>query len=483
MQPVPRILLIEDDTSLATNLGEVLKDAGFKVTVCHRGDEGLRRASNDDCEVVLTDLRLPGLGGLELIRQLHETQPRLPVVLMTAHGSIETAIEATKLGAYDYLQKPFEMPGLIGLLHRAVEASRLMREPVTLPDAPVESRTALIGSSLAMQEVCKEIGRVAAKPVTVLIRGETGTGKELIARAIYQHSLRGKAPFIAINCAAIPENLLESELFGHERGAFTGADQRRIGRFEQANKGTLFLDEIGDLPPNTQVKLLRVLQQQTFQRVGGSEAISVDVRVLAATHRNLEAMIREGKFREDLFHRLNVVCLQLPTLRERREDIPVLVQHFLRIYADDFGVESPTISFDALAVLQSDSWPGNVRELENMTRRLLLDARGLSIGADAVRQTLAARNAETTTTGHSFAAFAGDLLTRAQKGELADAHSRMVTEAEREILTQAILLAGGNQAKAARWLGLSRFTLREKLKQLGLHPDSNEVRSESDGCA
>jgi DNA-binding NtrC family response regulator len=330
-----------------------------------------------------------------------------------------------------------------------------------------------------MQDVCKEIGRVAAKPVTVLIRGETGTGKELIARAIYQHSPRARAPFIAINCAAIPENLLESELFGHERGAFTGADQRRIGRFEQANKGTLFLDEIGDLPPNTQVKLLRVLQQQIFQRVGGSEAISVDVRVIAATHRNLEAMIREGKFREDLFHRLNVVCLQLPPLRERREDIPVLVQHFLRKYASDFGIESPAISSDAVAVLQADPWPGNVRELENMTRRLLLAARGLSINAAAVRQTLAARNAEAAPTGHSFTAFASDLLARAQKDELQDAHARMVAEAEREILTQAIMLAEGNQAKAARWLGLSRLTLREKLKQLGLHPTSTEAGLET----
>ncbi|MGH7971558.1 MAG: sigma-54-dependent transcriptional regulator, partial [Limisphaerales bacterium] len=310
MQSAARILLIEDDTSLAANLSNVLNEDGFKVTVCNRGDEGLRHASNDECDVVLTDLRLPGLGGLELVRQLHDTQPRLPVLLMTAHGTIETAIEATKLGAYDYLQKPFEMPALIDVLHRAVDAGRLMREPVALPDAPAEGRTALVGTGRAMHEVCKEIGRVAAKPVTVLIRGETGTGKELVARAIYQHSSRAKAPFIAINCAAIPENLLESELFGHERGAFTGADQRSIGRFEQAHNGTLFLDEIGDLPPNTQVKLLRVLQQQTFQRVGGSEPISVDVRVIAATHRNLEEMIHEGRFREDLFHRLDVVCLQ-----------------------------------------------------------------------------------------------------------------------------------------------------------------------------
>src|SRR6266704_1741955 len=418
MPKTAHVLLIEDDTSLATNLCDVLTEDDFKVTVCNRGDEGLRRASEEECDVVLTDLRLPGLGGLELVRQLHDTQPHLPVVLMTAHGTIETAIEATKFGAYDYLQKPFEMHGLISVLHRAVDAGRLMREPVALPDAPVESRTALVGTSRAMQDVCKEIGRVAAKPVTVLIRGETGTGKELIARAIYQHSARAKAPFIAINCAAIPENLLESELFGHERGAFTGADQRRIGRFEQANKGTLFLDEIGDLPANTQVKLLRVLQQQTFQRVGGTEAISVDVRIIAATHRNLEAMIREGRFREDLFHRLNVVTLQLPPLRERREDVPLLVRHFLRRYAGEFGFASPAITEDALAQLRASAWPGNIRELENVTRRLLLGARGLSINAEAVRQTLAARNTEIAPIGPSFTAFARDLLARAQKGEL-----------------------------------------------------------------
>jgi DNA-binding NtrC family response regulator len=373
------------------------------------------------------------------------------------------------------------MRELIGMLHRAADAGRLMREPVTLPTAPIEGRTALVGNSRAMQDVYKAIGRVAAKPVTVLIRGETGTGKELVARAIYQHSPRAKAPFIAINCGAIPDNLLESELFGHERGAFTGADQRRIGRFEQANKGTLFLDEVGDLPPSTQGKLLRVLQQQTFQRVGGSEAISVDARIITATHRNLEAMIAAGKFREDLFHRLNVVCLQLPSLRERPEDIPGLVQHFLRKYASDFGIESPPISSDAVAVLQADSWPGNIRELENITRRLLLAARGFSINADTVRQTLATRNAEAAPAGHSFIAFAGDLLARAQKGELQDAHAHMVAEAEREILTQAIMLAEGNQAKAARWLGLSRLTLREKLKELGLHPGSADADSETNG--
>ncbi len=468
------ILLIEDDARLAENLCHVLKDDVFSVTVCHRGDDGLRQAGEQDYDVVLTDLRLPGLGGLELVCRLRESQPRLPVVLMTAHGTIDTAIEATKFGAYDYLQKPFEMRELIGMLHRAVEASRLMREPVALPDTPIESGAALVGASRALQDVCKQIGRVAAKPVTVLIRGETGTGKELIARAIYQHSSRAKAPFIAINCAAIPENLLESELFGHERGAFTGAAQRRIGRFEQANHGTLLLDEIGDLPPQTQVKLLRVLQQQTFQRVGGLDAIAVDVRVIAATHRDLEAMIRDGTFRQDLFHRLNVVGIYIPPLRERRDDIPVLVQHFLRKYAAEFSMELPTISAEALALLQAEPWPGNVRELENIARRLLLAARGLSIDADAVRQTLAGRRIEPMVAGESLAGRAADLLARAKNGELNDAYEVLLGEAERELLGQAIALAEGNQAKAARWLGLSRLTLREKLKQLGLHPSAGD---------
>ena len=465
----PNLLLIEDDASLAANLRQVLEDEGFAVTHAARGDDGLRRALEETFDVVLTDLRLPGLGGLELVRQLHAGLPRLPVVLMTAHGTVETAIEATKLGAYDYLQKPFEMPDLLALLSKAADAGRLMREPVALVDT-ASTKAALVGTSRAMQDVCKEIGRIAAKPVTVLIRGETGTGKELIARALYQHSDRAKAPFIAINCGAVPENLLESELFGHERGSFTGADQRRIGRFEQANKGTLFLDEIGDLPPHTQVKLLRVLQQQNFQRVGGNETISVDVRILAATHRDLDAMIREGKFREDLFHRLDVVSIQLPPLRERPDDVPVLVRHFLNKYAAEFGVAPPAIAADALALLQSEPWPGNIRELENVARRILLEARGLAISAESVRRILAARPTNAGQSPSSLPALAASLLARAQRGEVLDAHEQLLAEAERELLTQAILLADGNQAKAARWLGLSRLTLREKLKQLGLHP-------------
>jgi nitrogen regulation protein NR(I) len=470
MSVAPRILLIEDDLGLARNLSEVLADDGFAVTSCPRGDEGLRHAGQDVFDVVLTDMRLPGLGGLDLVRQLHATQPHLPVVLMTAHGTIETAIAATKLGAYDYLQKPFEIEELLTLLQKAVTAGRLMREPVALSEAPPGGSHALVGASRAMHEVCKEIGRVAGRPVTVLIRGETGTGKELVARAVFQHSDRARAPFIAVNCGAIPEPLLESELFGHERGAFTGAVQRRIGRFEQAHLGSLFLDEIGDLSPNTQVKLLRVLQDKSICRVGGNEVIPVDVRVIAATHRDLETLIHQGRFREDLFYRLSVVTIRVPPLRERREDIAPLVRHFLRRYAPEFGLEPPALSDDALAALEAEAWPGNVRELENVTRRLLLGARGLSIDGNAVRHTLAARLPDSAPAALSLSALAADLLARAQRGEFNDAFARVVAEAEREILAQAITLTGGNQAKAARWLGISRLTLREKLRHLGLHP-------------
>jgi nitrogen regulation protein NR(I) len=470
MSAPSQILLIEDDVHLAENLRQVLEEEGFAVTCCARGDEGLRRANQGAFDVILTDMRLPGLGGLDLVRQLHAAQPHLPVLLMTAHGTIETAIEATKHGAYDYLQKPFEMEELLALLQKAADAGRLMQEPVTLAEAPSSGAHSLVGTSRLMQEVCKDIGRVATRPVTVLIRGDTGTGKELVARALYQHSDRALAPFIAVNCGAIPETLLESELFGHERGAFTGAVQRRIGRFEQANLGTLFLDEIGDLSPSTQVKLLRVLQDKFITRVGGEANIPVDVRVIAATHRDLEALIREGCFRQDLFYRLSVVTIRVPPLRERRDDIAPLVRHFLQKYASEFGLETPALSEDALRLLEAAPWPGNVRELENATRRLLLGARGLSIDAHAVRQTLVSETADSEQGGMPLPALAADLLARAERGELSDAFARIVAEAEREILTQAITLTGGNQAKAARWLGISRLTLRERLRVLGLHP-------------
>jgi nitrogen regulation protein NR(I) len=463
------ILLVEDDPGIVMTLRRLLTEEGHQVAVEKRGDTGLARGGAEAFDVVLTDMKLPGLDGLELVRQLHSAKPRLPIILMTAHGTTETAIEATKSGAYDYLLKPFEMPELLDLVHRAVASSRLMTEPVELGE-PGSSRDALVGNSRSMQSIYKEIGRVASKPVNILIRGETGTGKELIARAVYQHSDRAAAPFIAINCAAIPETLLESELFGHERGAFTGAEARRIGRFEQANGGTIFLDEIGDMTPGTQIKLLRVLQEKCLQRLGGKETIPVDVRVIAATHRDLETAIGQKHFREDLYYRLSVVVITLPPLRDRDEDIPELVNFFLRKYAAELGVESPSIHAEATELLRTQSWPGNVRELENVIRKVLLLAQGYTISVEHVRSALVRAAPPAEPSRQTLRDYVDQLLAAAQRGELDDAHARLLMTCERELLGRAIELAHGNQAKAARWVGVSRLTMREKLTQFGLHP-------------
>lgn len=469
MNDSPKVLLVEDDPAIVMTLRRLLTEEGHQMYVETRGDSGLARGRSENFDVVLTDMKLPGLNGLDLVRELHSAKPRLPIILMTAHGTTETAIEATKLGAYDYLVKPFEMPELLDLVERAVASSRLMSEAVEL-GTPGQSRDALVGNSRAMQTIYKEIGRIASKPLNVLIRGETGTGKELIARAIYQHSDRAQAPFIAINCAAIPETLLESELFGHERGAFTGADARRIGRFEQADGGTIFLDEIGDMTPGTQVKLLRVLQERTLQRLGGKEIIPVDVRVIAATHRDLEAALQSREFREDLYYRLSVVVISLPPLRERPEDIPELVNFFLRKYGLELGVQNPSIQPEAIEALKAQTWPGNVRELENIVRKVLLGAQGYTIQAEHVRSALSRTTPPPEPAHQSLAEFVDALLTAAQRGELEDVHARLLQASERELFRRAIELAHGNQAKAARWVGVSRLTMREKLIQFGLHP-------------
>jgi nitrogen regulation protein NR(I) len=469
MSDTGKILLIEDDPGIVMTLRRVLSDEGHTVQIEKRGDAGIAAAQADVFDVVITDMKLPGLNGLDLVRQLHTAKPRLPIILMTAHGTTETAIQATKSGAYDYLLKPFEIPEFIELVEKALKSSRLMTEPVELGGAG-DARDALVGNSRSMQSIYKEIGRIASKPVNVLIRGETGTGKELIARAIYQYSDRAKAPFIAINCAAIPETLLESELFGHERGAFTGAELRRIGRFEQADHGTIFLDEIGDMAPGTQVKLMRVLQEKTLQRLGGKETISVDVRVIAATHRNLEAAIATNQFREDLFYRLSVVVITLPPLRERKEDIPQLVRYFLRKHAPELGTGEPSIHPDALEALSAQTWPGNVRELENVVRKMLLIAQGYTINADHVAAALTRSRPPAGNANQTLSELVEDLLASAQRGEFDDAHARLLQTAEKELFTRAIDLAQGNQAKAARWLGISRLTMREKLIQFGSHP-------------
>ena len=379
-----------------------------------------------------------------------------------------------KLGAYDYLLKPFDIAQMLDLVRRAAESNRLASEPVML-GATGPGRAALVGQSAPMQAIYKEIGRVASKPVSVLIRGETGTGKELIARALYQHSDRTNGPFVAINCAAIPETLLESELFGHERGAFTGADSRRIGRFEQADHGTIFLDEIGDMSPSTQVKLMRVLQERSLQRLGGKETIAVDVRVVAATHRDLETAIKEKQFREDLYYRLSVVVISLPPLRQRKEDIPALVHYFLQKYGPELGNNEPAITAEAIAFLEGQSWPGNVRELENVVRKTLLLAQGYTINCDHVRAALNKTGGSAVSPAtQSLGEYVDALLAAALRGEVIDAHTQALAMMERELFARAIQQAHGNQAKAARWLGVSRITMKAKLIQFGLHPSQDQ---------
>lgn len=471
------MLLIEDDSSTASALQDVLANEGYTVEISERGEQGLARALAVPFDLILTDLKLPGLSGLEVTQRLHVTKPKLPIILMTAHGTTETAIQATKLGAYEYLIKPFEAEELLDMVAAALAHSRLMSEPVEI-GSPDSAGYALVGRSRAMQKIYKEIGRIAGTPATVLIRGATGTGKELIARALYQHSERSANPFIAVNCAAIPETLLESELFGHERGSFTGAHSRRIGRFEQAHGGTIFLDEIGDLNPNTQSKLLRVLQERCIQRLGGDETLPVDVRVLAATHRDLETAIAEREFREDLFYRLSVVTIRLPALSERREDIPDLVKFFIRRYAREFGAETASIQPEALSLLQTQSWPGNVRELENAVRQALVLARPFAITLDQVKQVLAEAQRPPPIVTQAHAAYITDLLGRVQRGEERDAFAKMITDMEPELYIQAIRLADGNQARAARWLGVTRLKMREKLIQFGLRHSHNSLQPE-----
>ena len=382
MSSPAKILLIEDDPGITDNLRRVLAEEGHQVAVEKRGDAGLVRAGRETFHVVISDLKVPGVNGLEIVRQLHTLQPRLPIILVTAFGTTETAIEAMQFGAYDYLLKPFDIAQLMDLVNKAVDSNRRMSEPVALGEAS-QSRDALVGRSAVMHAIYKEIGRVAAKPVTVLIRGETGTGKELIARALYQHSDRASTPFITINCAAIPETLLEAELFGHTRGAFTGAVQGRVGRIEAADGGTLFLDEIGEMPLALQAKLLRFVESGELQRIGDNETVKVDVRVVAATHRPLAQHTVTGAFRADLYYRLAVFLIRTPALVDHLEDLPDLVRHFLA----HMGRQSPikNIASAALEKLRAHSWPGNVRELEHVLERAAILAGEVSeISADEI---------------------------------------------------------------------------------------------------
>ena len=471
-----RILIIEDDNSVASALQDLLRAEGFEVEMQTDSAAGLAAALSGTHDVVVTDLQMPGVSGLQIIEQLQAAKPHLPVILITAFHTTEVAIRAIKLGAYDYLLKPIDPSEFLSILKRALESTRLLAKPLDMGTGEATSvREAIIGKSRMMQEVYKEIGRVAAMPVIVLIRGDTGTGKELVARAIHQHSDRAARPFITVNCAAIPENLLESELFGHEAGSFTGAKGRHIGRFEQANGGTIFLDEIGDISPATQVKLLRVLQEKTIQRVGGKETIPIDVRILSATHRNLEEAIESKEFRLDLFHRLNVAVIYLPPLSQRREDIPELINYFLTRYSAEFNLERPSIAADAASYLQQQPWPGNVRELENIVRKALIASRGYPISVEHVRSAFSKPAPPRPAGDQQLADYVTELLAQAQLAENGNASEALIEAVERELYGQGIRLANGDQTKAARWLGVSRPTMREKLTRYGLFPTRGDT--------
>jgi DNA-binding NtrC family response regulator len=448
-----RILIVDDDAPQRGVLAGYLKKQKHTVFEAGSAGEALARLPSEEVDIVLTDLKMPGESGHELLVKVRSLFPDTAVVLMTAFGTIEGAVEAMRAGAYDYLTKPIALEELDLLIGRISERQRLISENRALKEQLEEkfSFAGIVSESRAMQEVLNTAGRVAQSKASVLIRGESGTGKELLARALHFSSPRKKKPFIAVNCAALNENLLESELFGHERGAFTGAEKQRKGRFEIADTGTLFLDEIGDLPAATQVKLLRVLQEETFERVGGSVPIQVDVRVVAATNRNLEELIQQGHFREDLFYRLNVVTVEIPPLRLRREDIAPSIEYLLARYAKE---QRKKLSFtkEAWSALLRYDYPGNFRELENLIQRAVLLARGETISLAELPQVVKGLRGEES---RQASAGVGDL-----PGE--------VEKLEKDLVFEALRVNAGNQSRAARDLGISERNLRYRLKKWGV---------------
>ncbi|MBW1680530.1 MAG: sigma-54-dependent Fis family transcriptional regulator [Deltaproteobacteria bacterium] len=464
------ILIIDDDDQLRNSFEKLLRNEGYDVAGAASGEEGLEKLRERLPDLVVLDIRLPGMNGLETFQAIHALEPKVPVVIMTAYGTTETAIEATKMGAFDYILKPFDIPEMLRIIEQALEAGRFMRSPIDVdPSTEGTRKDAIIGRSKAMQEVYKTIGRVAPTDATVLIRGESGTGKELVARAIYHHSPRSQAPFMVVNCVAIPENLLESELFGYERGAFTGATHRRVGKIEQASRGTVFLDEIGDMPSSIQAKILRLLQEKSVERLGGRETIPVDVRIIAATNRNLEKALTEGRFREDLYYRLKVVTIWLPPLRSRKEDIPLLTKYILSKHAADMGTVNPGITDEALDTLQRHDWPGNIRELSNALQKALIFNVGGPIRPDDLRKTIKGPSPAHNRDGDGpFQAVRQWIREELVRGEGRDTLERCMDRVASLVIAEALNLTGGNRSQAAKLLGISRPTLHSKMERYGL---------------
>jgi len=470
-----RILIADDEDSLRWVLEKGFRGAGYQVTAVKDGTAALREVEALPFDLILLDIRMPGIDGLSLLKQVRARRSDALVVIMTAHGTMETAVAAMQDGAYDYLAKPFDLDEALLLAERALAARRLTQEVTALRSGlrEVWEFGALVGRHPTMQEVYKTIGRVAASDVSVLLRGESGTGKEVVARALHHYSRRAGRPFVGISAAAIPATLLESELFGHEKGAFTDAKERRLGKLELAHGGSVFFDEIGDMPSELQVKLLRALQEKSFERVGGHELIRMDVRVLAATHRDLEAMMKAGRFREDLFYRLNVVTLSLPALRDRRGDIPLLTEHFLAKYAETLGER--VVAADAMDRLVGYDWPGNVRELENVIQRAMVMATAGVILPEhlPIGPVSAAAAVATDASLEDIIERKMHECVRGLRGHAAaNLHALMVGLVEKPLLRAVMRETKGNQVRAAQLLGINRNTLRKKLKEHSIDPDA-----------
>lgn len=463
---MPILLVIDDELSILHAFRRAFPAPEYELLTASTAAEGLQRLAEKRPDAVVLDLHLTDASGLEGFDQVRAADARIPVILITGHGTTDLAIEAIKRGAYEYLLKPLELPQLRDVVVRACASSRLMNVPAVVADVEKvpEQADVLLGRCPAMQEVYKSIGRVASQDVTVLIRGESGTGKELVARAVYQHSRRANRPFAVINCAAIPEALLESELFGHEKGSFTGADRKRIGRFEQCNNGTLFLDEVGDMSPLTQAKVLRLLQEQQFERVGGEETVRTDVRLIAATNADLEERVTRGSFRGDLYFRLNGYPIVLPPLRERGDDLALLVDHYVRRFAHELNKTVHSVPAETLAALKAYSWPGNVRELQTVLRQTLLRMSGPVLLPEFLPPRMTASPNAGGSEANELAAFVQDRLAAGSEDLYGECLSRM----ERELLTRVLQWTEGNQVQAARILGITRGSLRNKIRALNI---------------
>lgn len=463
-----RLLVIDDEESVCYSFAEAFRDEDVEVASAHSINEGRQKARDFDPNVIVLDQQLPDGLGIDLLAQLRSDNSKRPVIFVTAFGSADLALQAMSKGAFDYLQKPLELGKLTEVIERAFDASRLMVLPAQFEVEYDSDR--IVGRSHAMQEACKLIGRYAAQDVNVLILGESGVGKELVARALYQHSRRANQTFLALNCAAIPDALLESELFGHEAGAFTGATRRKIGKFEQCNRGTLFLDEVGEMSASLQAKMLRVLQDQTFERVGGNESIRVDVRLLAATNVDLDKAAEQEKFRKDLLFRLKGLSIRIPALRERKEDISELAHYFVFRFNAAHHMSIRAIAPETIALLESYYWPGNVRELMGVIRTAMLNSSGGVLFPESLPAEL--RSAPQTTAAALAAASQASLeglVTRLLASDEDKLYDRATTELDRVLITRVLDETQGNLSKAAQRLGVSRNTLRSKMRACGLH--------------